>query len=127
MIEIEGLVLEPSDAEALQIALERYERKVARDGARLSRQLARIKMDLAAFVSRAGSRVDTTTRPAHGTGCDPDGELFIDTAEAAKMLGITEDAVRRRCRSGIFVNVAKRVRGRWMVPSADVEAVMRNV
>ena len=39
---------------------------------------------------------------------DPEDE-WIDTATAAEHLGLTEDAVRKACRTGRFTGVARKI------------------
>lgn len=119
--------LSASEAAALQVSLETLERFAAQRGCLLSRDVAVLKRDLAAFVGRAARHVDATTRLPHGEGRqDDDDEQLIDTAEAARVLGITEDSVRKRCRTGIFMTAARQVRGRWMIPMSDVESAERS-
>lgn len=71
------------------------------------------------LASRAAGRAQTTKRPATGATADDE---FIDTSEAARRLGMTADAVAKRCRTGQFKYVARKVRGAWMVPAADIDA-----
>ncbi len=63
-----------------------------------------------AFVHEsAGEKlVDTTDRGTH-----PGSREHVDVTEAARQLGISEQAVRARCRNGRLD--ADRVAGRWLI------------
>lgn len=117
----DGLWLDVEDAAKLQSALEALETLAARSGYALGREVAVMKQGVAAFLGRVAGRADATTRPPVTQIRDADGEL-IDVEEAARMLGLTADALRKACRTGRYASVARKVRGRWMIPAADVSA-----
>lgn len=109
------------EAALLQVALETLERWSAAKGAALSGEVAMLKLNLATFVGRAVGDVEATMRPDLARG--PHDEDFMDSKEAARVLGLTVGAVAKRCRTGVFGGVARRERGRWLIPAADVLAM----
>ncbi|CAN5407689.1 hypothetical protein BH09ACT7_BH09ACT7_05040 [soil metagenome] len=116
------LALDDGEVAWFVSALEELERLSARQGRPLHASVGLRKRDLVSYLaSRAPGRVDTTTRPLPGLVTETDEE--IDTTEAADLLGLTEGAVQKRCRpGGQFAGVARKHRGHWMIPVADVEA-----
>lgn len=117
------LTLVPEEAALLQSALETLERWAVARGYPLAPDLALIKRDLASYVaSRAPGRVGATTRLERESVPHPGGERFVDTEEAALMLGLSSDALRKACRAGRFAGVARKSRGRWMILASVVEA-----
>ena len=78
------------------------------------------------LVGRAAGHADATTRPAALTAAHDGGREVIDTDEAANMLGITSGAMRKRCRSGRYMGVARKELGRWVIPKVDVEAELQS-
>lgn len=115
--------LDVREAAITQAAIEHVERDLIRDGVPLPLEYARLKGDLAEFVGRVRSRADTTTRPVSAAVPDAGDEL-LTPEEVAELLGITTDAVRKAFRTGRFALAARKVRGQWQIPRADVLAVL---
>lgn len=111
------------EAALVQASIEQLERVAVRQGSLVSRDLAVLKSDLAAFVGRAAGRADTTMRPPSPVDGD---DVLIGTEEVARMTGTTEDAVRKACRKGRYANAAKKIRGRWYLPAVDVIAELES-
>lgn len=84
---------------------------------------ARREVLLSYLAGRATGHADATTRPVAAMAVQ-DGEEVIDTDAAAKMLGITSGAMRKRCRSGRYMGVARKERGRWVISKVEVEVEM---
>lgn len=121
MRDLIGLVQE--EAALVVAALERLEQLAAAGGGHLGMELARVKMELAAWVaSRVEGRAGATTRPAGATEVHTAGEELITTEEAARMLGVSSDAVRKSCRAGRWAGAARKVRGAWLIEAEAVEA-----
>lgn len=111
--------LSVKEAALAQAACEEVERVAVRQGSLVSRDLAVLKNELAAFVGRATGRADTAMRPPSPASGD---DVLVGTEEVARMTGTTEDAVRKACRHGRYRFAAKKIRGRWYLPAVDVLA-----
>ena len=116
------LVLNAADVAWFVSALEFLEKLAIRARMGLPPSVAATKNVLAQHLSRVGGRADATPRPVVSRVVDPEDE-WIDTATAAEHLGLTEEAVRKACRTGRFTGVARKHHGRWCIPQADIEAV----
>jgi hypothetical protein len=110
-----GIMISPAVAADIVGALNRLEDLVS--PVLLNQRLATLRWHL----TRATTRVDASTRVVseHGVpSLNPDA--VADTAEVARMLNITPDAVRWQCRHGGLTG--QRIGGRWMVALDSVRA-----
>lgn len=95
-----------------------------RDGLPLPLEVARLKGDLAEYVGRARGRADTTIRPDSGGMTDANEEQLLSVEEAAGLMGISADGIRKSCRRGKLALAARKIRGQWWIPRPDVLAVL---
>lgn len=115
----DGLWLDYNEVVWFAAALDEMARYAARAGSVLPPSVITVRAELHAFLSsRASGRGDATTRPLVELMADPDE---VDARNAAERLGLTPDAIRKACRAGRFKEVARKRRGRWMIPAEDVE------
>lgn len=124
----DGLILEENEVAFHAAVFEVAERCARELGRPITPLVGLRRKDLQAWldVRRADGRDDATTRLlAEVMAHDEDEDELIDTEEAARVLGISVGAVAKRCRrGGMFAAVAHQSRGRWLIPRADVQAVM---
>lgn len=115
----EGLWLEPEEVAWFSAALETLTKYAGMARCSVPPSVPPMRVALESFLAgRAGSRLNATTRLLADLLADPDE---VDAAEAADRLGVTVDAVRKACRSGRFRGVARKHRGRWMIPTVDID------
>lgn len=124
MQRIEGVALSDDDAAELVAALDALERLAAAHGARLSPRLVDLRRGLSALAeTRASARADARIGVAEVADALTVDMGAVDTATAARALGITSDGVRYLCRSGRLP--AYRRAGRWWINAAELHAVAR--
>ncbi|ALI26566.1 hypothetical protein XA26_27260 [Mycolicibacterium fortuitum] len=113
--------MDPAEVVWFAAALDLLVKYSKRAGCVVPSSVPTVRSELQTFLdSRADSLADATTRPPRVAVLHPDGE-WIDVEEAAQMLGVSADAVRKSCRTGRFVGVARKWRGRWLVPAESLE------
>lgn len=113
------LSLVPEEVAWFVSALDVLEALAAKLNQPVHPSVAPVKRDLARYLeTRAPARADARTRGLLGMVAHDE----VMTDKAAARLGLTEDAVRLACRTGRFVGVARKQRGRWVIPAVVVEA-----
>lgn len=118
---ISGVLLGADDARTLADALDVFAKVLAERGSRPTAKLD----DLRRRLSRASTRVSRldTHANARSIAAEPDsgvdlGYELIDSAQAARILGISADGVRDLARRGRLPVV--RAGGRWLFAAAGV-------
>lgn len=117
MQRIEGVALSDADAAELADALDVLAHFAADRGARLSPRLVRLRDGLRA--ARGSTRDNARTGVDHIVDALTVDMGAVDTATAAKALGLTSDGVRYLCRSRRLP--AYRSRGRWWINAVELE------
>lgn len=118
------MVIDADDAIWLVAALSLLEELVKRRGHPPVVSLDEKKQTLTAFLRRVDGRADTTMRPdSAALAHDSDIDVLLGTEEAAGVLGLSADAVRKACRSGRFAHLARRSGGRWWIPRSALAEV----
>ena len=115
---VAGVLLSPSAAREIVAALDHLARLAAPRGQQLSERLRLIARDLASSDTRA---VTSAHASAHDIAALLDSHLTasaVDTAAAARMLGMTPGGVAWLCRNGRLT--ATRVGRRWLVDTASL-------
>jgi len=116
----DGLWLEYREVVWFAGALDMLAKYAKRAGCAVPSSVISVRAHLDTYLgSRTHGRGDATTRPAAELLVHPED---VDANEASERLGITADAVRKACRTGRFAAVARKQRGQWRLPAADVEA-----
>lgn len=114
----DGLWLDADDVEFYAGVLTVLDTLLKRLGYNGSDQTRVVRSRLEAFLNgRADGHAAVTTRPPLAEVPDAD---HMDANEAAGQLGVTAGAVRKACRTGRFQGVARKQRGRWMIPADEL-------
>ena len=113
-----GVVLSDEAAREVAAALDHLGRLAAPRGMQLSPRLVSIRRELTSSVSRDDARADTSGSDAVQQFVAHLEQRVVDTATAARMLGMTPGGVAWLCRNGRLT--ATRSGRRWLVDTASL-------
>ncbi|WP_040802797.1 helix-turn-helix domain-containing protein [Nocardia concava] len=125
MQRLDGVALSDDDAAELVAALDALARLAADRGARLSPRLVALRHGLAqgASSSREHPHADARTGVDFVLDALTVDTGAVDTATAARALGLTPDGVRYLCRSKRLPGF--RSGGRWWINAAELDALVQ--
>lgn len=119
----QGLLLTEGAARELVAALDHLGRLAAPRGMQLSERLRSIRRELLNCASHGRAFGDVSGDGVAGRAVSHWEASVVDTATAARVLGITPGGVAWLCRNGRLT--ATRVGGRWLVDTVSLRTYER--
>src|SRR5262249_41286682 len=58
------------------------------------------------------------------SGMGEDQTLYLSTGRAAKVLGLSADAVRRLCHAGLIEGAVQTPGGQWRIPTGEIDRML---
>ena len=119
-----GVLLSAGAARELVAALDHLGRLAAPRGMQLSQRLQTIRRELRTSTAGGVADVDVSGNSGAEQGVSHWEPSVVDTATAARMLGITPGGVTWLCRHNRLT--ATRCGGRWLVDAASLRTYQRH-
>ncbi|WP_328856362.1 helix-turn-helix domain-containing protein [Williamsia herbipolensis] len=117
---VSGVLLDDSDVRTTHQALQVFSTLLEQNGQRPTARLTALIAKYGAYASQIGPNASRNARNVAQQPDSVNSEAYavIDTAEAARILGISPNGVRDRARRGSIP--ARRAGGRWIYPAATI-------